>query len=151
VLVKYAGSRRIDDLAGLGKRYLLPGLAIGISVFTLAGILPLPGFLSKLLMYEAFFEYNPVFAIVMIIASAIGLLAYMRLFFTVLLEAPGKERTHRAMPIAEASTATMGILLLLLGVLFITYPDAFNTLFNEAVNQLSNVVGYMSKLSSSLI
>ena len=151
VLVKYAGSRRMDDLAGLGKKHLLPGLAIGISVFTLAGIPPLPGFLSKLLMYEAFFEYNPVFAIVMIIASAIGLLAYMRLFFTVLLEAPGKERAHRVMPIAEASTAAMGILLLLLGILFITYPDAFNTVFNEAVNQLSNVVDYMSKLSSSLI
>jgi len=34
VLVKYAGSRRMDDLAGLGKKHLLPGLAIGISVFT---------------------------------------------------------------------------------------------------------------------
>ncbi|ADV64418.1 proton-conducting transporter membrane subunit [Desulfurococcus mucosus] len=151
VLVRYAGTRRINELAGFGRIHPLPGIAIGVSVLTLAGIPPLPGFLSKLLMYEALFNYNPVFAIAMIVASAIGLLAYMKLFFTLLFEAPVRKPRDTRYRLAEASALTASLILLVVGAACLFNPGFFNTVFIKPVDQVSDLMTYINHLAKSLI
>jgi multicomponent Na+:H+ antiporter subunit D len=151
LLIKYTGSRRINDLAGSFKNHIIPGVASIISLLTLSGIPPLPGFLGKLLLYNALFSYNPVFAIVMLVASAIGLLAYMRLFFILVFEAPTRRVIGKKFSLSEASTLAIALFTSIMGILLLFRQDFFDALFMESVNQVADVVKYMEQLASSLI
>jgi NADH-quinone oxidoreductase subunit N len=79
----------IDDLAGLSKTN--PGLAMIFSIFmfSMAGIPPLAGFLSKLYVFQAAINselYS--LAIIGVIASVVGAFYYIRIVKVIYFDAP---------------------------------------------------------------
>lgn len=150
VLIKAGKSRRLESLAGLGKLNPVAGIALSISILTLSGVPPLPGFLAKLLLYTALFEANIAFAILFVIATAIALISYMRLFYTVMLEPYAKpERAN--MRIAGAVLAASSLLLIALGITTLFYEPAFNNVILSAVDALLPIEKYFAELASNLI
>ncbi len=79
------GSRHIDKLGGLAYKFPLTTLALAVSALNLAGVPPLPIFYSKLLIFNALFQVHPIYGFIIVLTSAIALLAYIRLLYVTLL------------------------------------------------------------------
>ena len=115
-LATLAGSRRLDDLAGLGKRF--PGLAVAVAaaLLSLLGLPPLGGFFSKYMMFLALLDagYVP-YAVSIIVISGISAVGYFRVLYTLLLQRPrvGSGSLGRSVHVATylltASLAALGI------------------------------------------
>jgi NADH-quinone oxidoreductase subunit N len=70
----------IDDLAGLGKTQPAMALALGIFMFSMAGIPPLAGFFSKLYVFMAAINAGLVpLAIIGVLSSVVGAFYYLRI------------------------------------------------------------------------
>ncbi|MDB5407040.1 MAG: NADH-quinone oxidoreductase subunit NuoN [Rhodospirillales bacterium] len=70
----------IDELAGLGKTQPAMALALGIFMFSMAGIPPLAGFFSKLYVFMAAINAGLVpLAIIGVVSSVVGAFYYLRI------------------------------------------------------------------------
>jgi NADH-quinone oxidoreductase subunit N len=70
----------IDDLAGLARTQPLMALALGIFMFSLAGIPPLAGFFAKLYIFLAAVEAKLyTLAVIGVLASVVGAFYYLRI------------------------------------------------------------------------
>ena len=74
------GTRDLRELGGLGHG--LPGVALCflLAALALAGIPPLNGFASKILIYEGSFRLSPIFGAVAVLASILLLAVFVRAF-----------------------------------------------------------------------
>ncbi len=94
VAVTTAGSRDMNKLYGIGRLYPIASIAIVVSAFHLMGLIPLGGFFSKLLLYQAYMGAGWLIpAIMVIVVSAISVLGYAKVFYS-LVFAP-LEREYR--------------------------------------------------------
>ncbi len=143
VLIKAVGSRDLDALAGLGRRAPIAGFAIVIGALNLLGIVPLAGFFSKYMMYQAFLAANqPVLALLLILASAISIAGYAKLIYIVL----GKPSTQDVV-ITEDGRASFVLLVLSLTCIALTValPLGFSTLLQSVGKDLLNVGAYIGR------
>jgi NADH-quinone oxidoreductase subunit N len=70
----------IDDLAGLSRTQPAMALALGIFMFSLAGIPPLAGFFAKLYIFMAAIDSGlNVLAVIGVVASVVGAYYYVRI------------------------------------------------------------------------
>jgi NADH-quinone oxidoreductase subunit N len=70
----------IDELAGLGKTQPAMALALGIFMFSMAGIPPLAGFFSKLYVFMAAINAGLVpLAVIGVLSSVVGAFYYLRI------------------------------------------------------------------------
>ncbi|NPA96028.1 MAG: hypothetical protein GXO32_00315 [Crenarchaeota archaeon] len=80
------GSRRLSDMAGLGRRH--PGIAVlvAIALLSLLGMPPLGGFFSKYMMFLALVEagYIP-YAVSIVIISGISAVGYFRIMYSLFM------------------------------------------------------------------
>ena len=126
------GTRNIRELGGLAYKMPITAAAVLIGGLSVAGLPPLNGFASKLLIYEAGFErafHDPTFigrlyllyTVIAIFVGAVTLLYFMRLFYSVFLGMPSK-LTEKAKdpPIAMKSSL---ILLMVISVVFGIFPQ----------------------------
>ena len=126
------GTRNIRELGGLAYKMPITAAAVLIGGLSVAGLPPLNGFASKLLIYEAGFErafHDPTFigrlyllyTVIAIFVGAVTLLYFMRLFYSVFLGMPSK-LTEKAKdpPIAMKSSL---ILLMVISVFFGIFPQ----------------------------
>ncbi len=135
ILIVAAGSRNIEDLTGLGRRFPLTSIAILIGFLHLAGIAPLGGFFSKLYLFSAYISVGIIpFAIFIVVASAISLLGYVKLIYTLMLKAPVKS-------VAQSIGLPIQVLLLAMSSLCIIlgawYPEIGKVLPLEASSFLN--------------
>ena len=152
VFIKAAGTRNLDRLSGLGPRYPVAGFALAVSALTLAGLPPLPGFFAKILLYEALFEYNIALAILMVVASAVGLISYMRLVYTILLGVPVTKPLPLQMRLAKASLLVSSLVLIALGMAFLAAPMSVVSQLHEVASQVTtNAYSYIKYLEETLL
>lgn len=151
ILIKATGSRRINMLYGSGRVERTAGFAMVIATLTLSGIPPFPGFMAKLLLYQALFEYNPLFALLMILASTIALVSYMRLMYVTVLEPPVSKFKKVGMSFAKAVVMILAVLVILLGSFTLFSTEVFNTVFSTAAEQVGDIVKYLNLLKTHLV
>lgn len=151
ILIKATGSRRINMLYGAGRAERIAGLAMVVATLTLSGIPPLPGFMAKLLLYQALFEYNPIFAVLMILASTIALVSYMRLMYVTVLEPQVAKVEKVGMAISKAVVVSLMVLVILMGVLTLFSTEIFDIVFSTAAEQVGDVVKYLNQLKTQLV
>ena len=149
-LIKVAGSRRLDSIAGLGLRVKPAGAALALATLTLAGVPPLPGFLGKLLIYRALFDYSIPLAVAFVVASAIGFISYMRLFYVVLVSPVSSVGKPVRLPLITSILVVLSVALIVLGCVFTFSQTVFNGVFGVAVERVSDVGRYLSSLSEYL-
>ncbi|NJE09318.1 cation:proton antiporter, partial [Thermococcus sp. M39] len=88
IFIHAVGSRNIEDLSGLGRRMPIATFSLAIATLSLVGIPPLNVFFSKLLLFNALMEKSFGLALIIVISSAIALIAYMRVFYVIWLGKP---------------------------------------------------------------
>jgi NADH-quinone oxidoreductase subunit N len=81
----------IDDLRGLSRTHPLMALAMGIFMFSMAGIPPLAGFFSKLYVFLAAIEAQLyVLAVVGVLSSVVGAFYYLRIVKLMYFDEPAE-------------------------------------------------------------
>ncbi len=109
------GTRDLRELGGLGHG--LPGVAVCflLASLALAGIPPLNGFASKLLIYQGSFRLSPILAAIAVLASILLLAVYVRAFQGVFLGPRGEGSPH--LPVSFMfSMAVLAVGVMVLGL-----------------------------------
>ncbi len=92
VLTTYAGSRRIDKLGGVGRYAPITFTTFLIGVLAIEGLPPFNGFMSKFMLYSAFMEAGLApLTIVIVVSTAIALMAWMKVLFSAWAKKPDRE------------------------------------------------------------
>jgi len=131
-VIKTSGTRNIRELGGLAYKMPVTATAFLVGGLSIAGLPPSNGFASKLLIYEAGFErvfHDPTFTgklyllytVIAIFISAVTLLYFMRLFYSVFLSMPSKP-AEKAKDPSVAIKASL-ILLMAISIIFGIFPQ----------------------------
>ena len=104
----------ISDLAGLGFRHPLLGLAMTLFMISLGGIPPTAGFMGKVYVFGAALKTGHVWLVVLgVLNSVVSVFYYLRVTVAMYMEEPRGEPTHVswALPGTLALIATAGLTL----------------------------------------
>jgi len=85
VVQRAAGTKELSRLGGLGHVLKAEGGLFLLGSLALAGIPPLNGFASKILIYESSFHLSPILAVLAILSSILLLAVVLRAFHSVFL------------------------------------------------------------------
>jgi len=115
------GTKRLDDLAGLGKRHPALMAAIVAGLISLLGMPPFGGFFSKYMMFLALIKSGFVgYAASIVIVSGISAIGYFRVIYTLALLKPRIAEARRVGVSTSVSCWILVAALLGLGALFIS-------------------------------
>ncbi len=114
VYIKNSGTRDITRMRGIGRLLPITSLVTVIGLLHLLGVPPFGGFFSKLLIYNALIGAGQVvFAIILIVSTAISMLGYMRIIVNLVLPPRPPELIGKAKEQIPAAT----ILCILAGII----------------------------------
>jgi multicomponent Na+:H+ antiporter subunit D len=141
LLTAYAGSRRIDKLGGIGRYAPITFTTFLIGVLAIEGLPPFNGFMSKFMLYSAFLEAGLApFTIVIVISTAIALMAWMRVLFSAWLKKPDR-------PFEKTKEFPVVIVPIILAALCIAIgllaPMIDKNILTPTVSSLKNVDSYI--------
>ncbi len=148
-IIHAIGSRKLDDMAGLGKKSPIIGAFVAIGFLSLMGVPPMTGFWAKLLMFFSVISVGGiylVFAVIFLLNAAIVVVYYLRVLFKVWFSEPVDDT-----PIEEGPTKSMIFALAVLSLLTIVlgiYPEFLWHFANSAANALTNLSQYISLVMS---
>ncbi len=109
----------IDDLAGLSRQQPLFAAALGILMFSLAGIPPLAGFFGKLYVFMAAINAGLVgLAVIAVLASVVGAYYYLRVIKVMYFDEPVERFDELPYPVLTGLAALASALVLI----FIVIP-----------------------------
>ncbi len=133
VMMNYSGyeASKIDDLRGLNSRNPWLALMMLLTMFSLAGVPPLVGFMAKVSVLEALIEVHLVWlAAVALLFAIIGAYYYIRIIKVMYFENPLEARPIRYSRDMQIALTVNGLLLLILGMvpgfLFTLCQSAFS-------------------------
>ncbi len=107
----------IDDLKGLSKTNPMMALALGIFMFSMAGIPPLAGFFGKLYVFLAAIEAELyTLAVIGVLSSVVGAFYYLRIVKLMYFDEPAEAFDR---PIGREMTAVLAAASLLVLLFFI--------------------------------
>jgi NADH-quinone oxidoreductase subunit N len=125
----------LDDIAGLGFRRPFYGLALAVCMFSLSGLPPTAGFISKFYIFKTAIESgHTTVALVGILASIISVYYYLRVvYYLYMKEAP---EAYAVEP-AGGVFATGALMIAMVGIMAIgIYPTPLFQAAGEAARRL---------------
>ena len=130
-------AQTLDDVAGLGFRRPYYGLALAICMFSLSGLPPTAGFISKFYIFRVAIESGDInLAIIAILTSIVSVYYYLRVVYYLYMKEPAAEDITPTVgtPFAAGALAISMIGILMIGIfptpLFQTAVRAAAMLFN---------------------
>ncbi len=99
---KTGREQTLESLAGLGRRYPVLGVTMGIFMFSLAGFPPLAGFLGKYAVFAPAVQAGLTWLVIIgVLTSAISAAYYLRVLVYLFMQPKeeGVERTFPALPL----------------------------------------------------
>lgn len=86
VFIKASRTRNILEMRGIGRLTPIASVALIVSLLHLLGVPPFGGFFSKLLIFNALMMSGQVvFAVILILSTAISMLGYMRVIINLIM------------------------------------------------------------------
>lgn len=140
VFIYVAGTRYVDKLGGLASNLPFATFALIVSGLNLAGVPPLPVFYSKLLLFNALFQYNIVYAIVLVITSAMALIAYIKLLYIIIFGRRIIFKISKTPPYMKYVLIFLTFTMIIIGI-SISY--VLETYISPAASQMMNIYNYM--------
>ncbi len=146
-LATVRGSRNLDDLEGLGRRYPVLSASIVLGFLSLLGVIPLAGFFSKYLLFVALIKAGlTIHAVSIVLISGISAIGYFRVIYALLI----KQTTNLSGLSSKEATLPsliliiMALTLLGLGLVFI-HGNLLNTYIEyvSASISLDGVLNYV--------
>ncbi len=117
-IIYAADTRDLNRLGGLAHSMPFTTFFFIIGGLSIAGIPPLSGFSSKLLIYKSVYLYNPVLAIIALVVSIVTLALIGKIFFNAFLGPDQKI----GMKIPRSMILSMGVLTVII-VIFSLFPN----------------------------
>ncbi len=141
ILTAYAGSRSIEKLGGIGRYAPITFSTFLIGVLAIEGLPPLNGFMSKFMLYSAFFEAGLApLAVIIIVSTAIAMMAWMKVLFSAWLKKPEKPFEN----VKESSVVIVPIVLAVLCIaLGLLAPVIDKNILTPTVASLRDVNTYI--------
>jgi NADH-quinone oxidoreductase subunit N len=125
----------LDDIAGLGFRRPFYGLALAVCMFSLSGLPPTGGFISKFYIFKTAIESgHTTVALIGILASIISVYYYLRVvYYLYMKEAPAAY----AVPTGGGVFAAGGLMIAMVAIMIIgIYPTKLFEVAGAAARQL---------------
>ena len=141
-----AGTRDLNQLTGIGKKMPLTALAFGIGAFAVAGLPPLNGFYSKILLLWYAASSGTLMGYLLVafglFSSAVAIFFYLRIVQVIAFSEPSKK-------VADAKEApkTMLLAMWILAALCIIigiYPTPWFNLTQQIGTAFTNFAGYIA-------
>lgn len=113
-------SDQISDYAGLGRKYPIVTLALAINLFSLAGVPPLAGFISKFILFTSAIEANMLWlAVLGVLNSAFSVGYYLRVIKVMYLDESSNGNTAEKVALDKWQLTTLFLataLVVLIGI-----------------------------------
>jgi multicomponent Na+:H+ antiporter subunit D len=139
------GTRDLNKMGGLGHSMKYTMIFFIIGALAIAGIPPLNGFASKLMIYESVYLFNPILAIIAMVVSILTLASFVKVFHSVFM---GPKLPEYA-DVKEAPLPMligMGILAAIV-ILFGLFPQpVVDMLVAPAAHALADQGGYIASV-----
>lgn len=140
VVIHAAGSRNLAQLKGMGRHMPLTSFALTVGALALIGVPPFNVFFSKLALMNCFIESSPAAAVVLVLSSAIALVAYTKVFYTVWLENPKSEPAGNEPTVMSSVVLFLALLCLALGIIA---PMIFGRFIEPTAAQVIDFFAYI--------
>jgi NADH-quinone oxidoreductase subunit N len=126
----------LDDIAGLGFRRKFFGFALALCMFSLAGLPPTAGFISKFYIFKTAIESgHTTVALIGILTSIVSVYYYLRVVYYLYMKEPAE---GYAVPASGGVFAAGALIIAVVGILAIgLYP---RPLFDVAGNAASRLL-----------
>lgn len=134
------GTRRLDDIAGVGRRMPVTATAFGISLLALTGMPPLNGFVSELTLFTSAVQVDKAWlGIAIVLNSALSAGYYLRVLRSLIQSARSEklEKVKEAPITMLLPICIMAALIILFGI----WPDLVLGLARKAAVDLLSMSG----------
>lgn len=146
-LIYRAGTRRLDELSGIGRRMPVSTITLAIALFALIGMPGLNGFMSKFVLFAATIPAGMAWlAVAGVLNSAFSAAYYMRVILVLIRSQPAeKVKAVKEAPVSMiAPMCVMSALIVLFGV----WPEPVLNFAQTAAASLINLDPYISAVFS---
>jgi multicomponent Na+:H+ antiporter subunit D len=135
--------RSLDDLGGLARNMKYTTIFFIIGLLGVAGMPPLNGFASKLLIYESVFQLNPILSIIALLCSILMLAIFVKVFYAAFLgpELPDYKNVPEA---PRSMLLAMGIIAVIIVIIGLFPNFIIDVLVKPATNALLTHTQYIT-------
>jgi len=140
----------LNKLGGLARNMKYTTIFFLIGLLAVAGMPPLNGFASKILIYESTYQVNPILSIIAILCSILLLAAFVKVFHSAFL-GPKQEKFDNVKEAPKSMLVAMGILACI--IIFIgLFPEyVLNNIVTPAADALVNFGNYIHAVDSNYV
>lgn len=133
ILVRHFKTRNLDAMHGLAHYDIFTTVVFIIAALAISGIPPFNGFVSKIIIYESVFQYNPVLTLIAVFVSILTLASFMKVFYSAFLGMPSNRRPIEQPVLIKCSMLLLAVFIVIIGI----FPQGIlKTLIEPAVNAL---------------
>ncbi|AIU70604.1 monovalent cation/H+ antiporter subunit D [Thermococcus eurythermalis] len=140
VFIHEAGSRKLQDLAGLGKKMPLTTVSLAIATISLVGLPPTNVFFSKLVLYYAYMEKSVALVVVLVLSSVFALVSYMKMLYWLWIKKAENSTDAKEPKSMVAVLLLLAVLCLAIGILS---PLILEDVIDPTAVQALDVEGYI--------
>lgn len=135
ILVRHFKTRNLDAMHGLAHYDIFTTVVFMIAALAISGIPPFNGFVSKIIIYESVFQYNPVLTLIAIFVSIMTLASFMKVFYSAFLGMPPTRKPIEQPVLVKCSMVVLSLCIIAIGL----FPQGIlNIAIEPAVNALVN-------------
>lgn len=139
----------LNKLGGLARSMKYSSFFFLIGLVAVAGLPPLNGFASKILIYEAIYKVSPLLTIIAILASIFMLAIFVKIFYSVFMgpKLSSLSETPEAPKLMLASMAILSGIMVFFGL----FPEyIIDNLVTPAVNALVDNLSYITAIMGGI-
>ncbi len=142
-IIYKAGTRDLNKMGGLGRDMKFTAVFFIIGALAIAGVPPMNGFASKLLIYESVFRFNPVIGAIAMLVSLLTLASFVKVFYSAFMGPKNPDMKGGEVP----TTMLVGMAVLAgMIIVFSVAPSlVVRSMVDPAVEALTGVAGDTSK------
>lgn len=135
----------LNSMGGLARNMKYTTVFFLIGLLAVAGMPPMNGFASKILIYESVYQVNPVLSIVAILCSILLLAVFIKVFHSAFL-GPEQPDLKDVKEVPKSMLIAMGIIACII-VFFGLFPElVVNNIVQPAANALASNTSYISQV-----
>jgi len=136
------GKRRLSSLSGLARKMPFTTVFFLVGAMAIAGIPPMNGFASKILIYESVYRFNPLLTVLALVVSVLTAVPFVKAFSSAFL-GPEMAEFKKTKEVPMGMLLGMAVLAVI-AVLFGLLPGlVVETIIAPAVNALASQAAYV--------
>jgi multicomponent Na+:H+ antiporter subunit D len=140
----------LNQMGGLARNMRYTTIFFLIGLLAVAGMPPMNGFASKLLIYQSTYQVNPILAIVAILCSILLLAVFVKVFHSAFL-GPKLAKFKGVKEVPKSMLIAMGIIACII-IFFGLFPNlVIDNIVTPATNAITNYSSYITSVMGGVI